>query len=604
MRDSRQLNKYYSRILEALRVAILVCLCVLIWCHTYNRFSIQAWKVPLDYGLDPENSDVRSLFADVKAASEGHILPLIPKAIPELGAPYGANWSDFPGGDELLAGAGGLLTHVMGLFPAVNLMAMLASVLAALAFYATCRALKCEWMWSFAGALVFAFPAYIFAHGLHHLTIIYYWHIPLCLLVCRWISLSGGLEFRQRRFAFALAVAAVTGVQNVYYTNMFVQLALLGGFFQLVRHGKKAAYPAFCVAGAALLVFLVMRTDTFVYHHLHGSNPDAVVRRYQWVEYYSLKISDLIIPPPFHRIKAFAHFAEKYFSEVLVPGEFPPGGYMGFVGIASLGWLIVYSAIRMLRVPRLSLPLEAWQILWIIAYATVGGINGLVASFGFLLFRSTTRYSIFILAIVLLFAVRRLSALLRYALHGELPQDRRRNFTVMAAAAVYATVLALWDQSPPQMTTGEIAENAVAMESDRSFTEKIEASVPKGGMIFQLPVMDFPESPIGGLGAYDHLRPYVFSKHLRYSFGAVKGRPRDAWQHDIEQLGLGQMVAQLEKYGFSGIYVNRETLPDKGTALTNLFKGEGYGDIIQSPLNDLFCVLLHPSPHPVKPPGS
>ena len=47
--------------------------------------------------------------------------------------------------------------------------------------------------------------------------------------------------------------------------------------------------------------------------------------------------------------------------------------------------------------------------LWILLYSAVGGINGVIGAFGFLLFRSTTRYVIFLLCIILMFAVKRLS---------------------------------------------------------------------------------------------------------------------------------------------------------------------------------------------------
>ena len=566
---------------EALRAGCLSLLCALVFCHVYNRFDLQTWRTPIEYG-DADTADAKAILAATKAASEGHIWPLLQKRIPELGAPNEANWSDFPSGDETLICAGGLLARVVGLFPAVNLMTLLAHILAASAFYFACRAMRCDWVWSFAGALVFAFTRYSFAHGEHHLALIYYWHLPLCLLVCRWISTGSGLRFSTRRYLFALAVAVAAGAQNVYYANLFIQLAALGAFFRLLRNGWKPALPAATVAAAAVFTFLLLRTDTFYYRHLYGPNPDAIERSYGWLEYFGLKISDFFVPPPDHRIPFFAGFGQNYFTEVVLKGETPPACYFGLAGIASLAWLVVVSARRVLKNPSRGLPLEAWQILWILFYAMVGGLNAIIGSLGFLLFRSTTRYCIFIEAIVLLFAARRLSAWSR-----KTPRPG-----IFAAAAVCAAAVAVWDQSPPQLAKDKIAETEARVSSDRTFTAKMEGRLPAGAMVFQMPVMDFPESPVDGVAAYDHFRPYLYSKRLCYVFGSVQGRDWDDWQEDVEDMTISEAVPALEKMGFAAVYVNRDGYADKGAKLLGEFRAAGRGDIIESPMGDLFCVFL------------
>ena len=66
--------------------------------------------------------------------------------------------------------------------------------LQAVAFYAVCRALNCEWRWAFVGGLVFAFASYSFARQMHHLQVLYYWHIPACMLVVCWLFSSEGIR--------------------------------------------------------------------------------------------------------------------------------------------------------------------------------------------------------------------------------------------------------------------------------------------------------------------------------------------------------------------------------------------------------------------------
>ena len=566
------------------QILALLALCTLLWCHLYARWSIASWQVPVEYAEDPDKADAVLVLASIKAASEGHLLPLFQKNIPELGAPFTANWSDYPGGEEVLTSLAGLLARCVGLFAALNLALLAAHLLAAVAFYFSCRIARAHWAWSMAGAIAFSFSRYGIAHGAHHLALVWYWHIPLCILVCSQLARRAGIQFGRPGYWFAIAVAIVTGLQNVYYTNMFVQLALLAGGWQWIRRTWKNALPAASIAGTALLTFIFMRLDTFVCRAREGFNGEAVARSYSYLEYYALKFSDLIIPPPDHRLASAASFSQDYFSQVLVPGETPPACYLGVVGVASLILLASVCVKHLLR-RKPGLPLEAWQLTWIGFYSSVGGLNAVAGACGFLLFRSTTRYSLFILTILLLFAVRRLSLLTR--LYPGIPAQ----FGISGAALCVAA-LAIWDQTPAPPSKKEQDAVATLVASDRSFTENMEQHLAPGARVFQLPVMEFPESPEEGVPTYDHFRPYLYSKHLAFSFGAVKGRQRDEWQQEVASLPATQLVASLLKRGFSAIYINCNGYKDKGGALIQQLQAIG-AQVIRRPNSELVCVVLN-----------
>ena len=74
--------------MDVVRGIMLALLTVLIWCSIQNRWSGENWQIPLTYLSDPEKGDIIGMLAYVKAAGDGHILPLMLKNIPELGAPY------------------------------------------------------------------------------------------------------------------------------------------------------------------------------------------------------------------------------------------------------------------------------------------------------------------------------------------------------------------------------------------------------------------------------------------------------------------------------------------------------------------------------------
>ena len=135
-------------------------------------------------------------------------------------------------------------------------------------------------------------------------------------------------------------------------------------------------------------------------------------------------------------------------------------------------------------------------------------------------------------------------------------------------------------------------------------------------MVFQLPVMDFPESPLPGISSYDHFRPYLYSRSLRYSFGSMKGRPREEWQKAVQQklvegaavdqqaqkirfniANVNKAVDEIQKRGFAALYVNRNGFPDRGKGLFEALAELGFdAPPINSPLGDLSCLPLGKPP--------
>ena len=578
--------------LVALVCAVVAAIC---WCFLTGRIDSRSWQVPLEYGVKGVDGDAQAVFAHIKAAQEGEFPPFLMKNVSRLGAPYYANWSDIPIVEEWQYYLPGALARWIGLFPATNAAVMLAHVLAVVSFYYAARMLGSNRSWAVAGGFAFGFAQFAFARSIHHLTVTHYWYIPLCLVMVSWITRNQMGEWRKPRYLLSLAACVIIGMQNPYYTNMFLQLVLLGAFYQYFRAGWKPVLQAGGLVVATALGFFLMNLDTLVYHSIHGPNKGALERPYIWLELSALKLVDLLVPPPDHPLlgwmgEAYYGVPGKVKGMVAFPGEIPPSCYLGIVGIASLVWLVVVSVRRLVVEPGRSLPMEAWQVMWILFYAAVGGINCLLGTFGLVIFRSSTRYCIFILPIVLLFAALRLS---RKRLDGQ-----------MAAVLAGITVmLVLWDQPPRMIAWPRIAEDARIVESDRNLTARLEERLPKGAMVFQLPVMDFPESPAPGVGSYDHYRLYLHSSHLRFSFGAVKGREWTQWPKTALGKTLEEIVKNLEKFGFSAIYVNRSGFADRGEGLLKALAQLGYEDVMHSELGDLYCVLIRPGGHPELPVG-
>jgi hypothetical protein len=66
---------------------------------------------------------------------------------------------------------------------------------------------------------------------------------------------------------------------------------------------------------------------------------------------------------------------------------------------------------------------------------------------------------------------------------------------------------------------------------------------------------------------YDQARGYLHSRHLRWSYAAMKGREPAAWQALVASMPPREMAETLAFAGFRGIWVDRQSYPDTAAAL-------------------------------------
>ena len=564
-------------------LVLLLCLVGTIWCVASGRWHAAAWSVPITYG-----SDAWWGMAVAKATATGEILPFLPKYAESLGAPFTANWNDYPSSDEGTLAWMGLVALIFGVFVGANVLVLAAHLLAGAAFYFVCRYLRYDRLISLSCAILYAASRYSFSRSLTHLGLTYYWHIPLGILVVWWCVGRARITRDRRKLLVCVGVAVLHAIQNPYYAAMFMQF-LAGACLYHVARGedRRRALVPLMLIGVTVGTLLLANVDTFYSRIVDGPTQQVVQRNYHGLEFYALKPVELLLPVV-HRIDWLHTWArESYFRKTMLIGE-AGSPYLGFVGIAALG-LMVWLALKAVARRRSSeVPSHFWLCLWILAYSVVGGVNGIVG-FALELFRSTNRYSIFILTLLLLFLVRQLTAWLR-------------NSAPLARGAIAGVILlvGLSDQIPP--TGGGVAAAAgQPVFTDRDLVRTIESKLSAGAMIFQMPVAEFPEvGPIGQMGDYEHFRPYLHSRKLRFSYGNTKGRTRDAWQREAVALGVPYLVEALEKYGFSAVWINRNAYADRGAAIVAGFTEAGRTDLLAETV-DFVCIALSPSERPELP---
>ena len=570
---------------RVLGAALLTALVASLWCLTTGRTSLEAWRVPIDY-----SADALYTLATLRAAQDGHLTPAAQVTVPELGAPHGASWDGFLRQHKLQYVLAGLLARSSGLFPAANLLVLLAAVLSALSFQAMSRYFGARSEWAFAGACAFALSPFFFHRSLSHLTLSFYWPIPLAILVVTWAFGRRGIVPGSRRFWAAALIVLAAGLHNIYYSALLAQFLGLACVAQwLVRRSPRAALGT--LALIALLFAAVLADNANLLFQRASEGPTtSLLRPYGNLERYALKPIELLLPIREGAIVPWRAAGASYLRQALVRGEMGPV-YLGLAGVVALLALALAAARAALRRPARPVPAAAWAVVWILAYSVVGGLNGLVGLSGFVWLRATSRHSIWILALVLLWAVVAMS---RTAL------ARRHGASVLAATVAGALTLA--DQLPPRTRAGAIREVSGRVASDGAFAGSLEKALPAGAMLFQLPVVDFPEGQrILAAADYEHLRPYLHAKRLRFSYGSDKGRARDAWQRRVESLEPAPMADALERMGFAGVVVNRKAYPDGAQALREALAASGRLEAWESPDRDFLFVRLAPGPSPEPP---
>jgi hypothetical protein len=607
------------RLTDAIVLAVVLFVTATAWCLANSKWGPADWKYPTTY-VDPVYSDFIGTCGPIKARSEGHLTPFAWKTIPDLAAPDGAAWNVGPTPDEPLILLFGALARTCGLFSGFNLGVLLGHLAAAATFYLVARRwLGAHPVWAFVGALAFGLAPYLFAESPHHVACQYAWHLPLFPLVWTWVATDPGLQWRSRRLWQAVAIAVVTGLQNPYYTYVFCQLTLLGGAVFAYRHRSwKALAPALVVVGAAAAAFFLSELDTLTYRSAHPaavSGPLVAAREYRWMDIYGFKVIDMFIPSFNHHSDTLAGFGLAH-RQASVLNDEDGCAYLGLLGIGCLLWLVAASTRALLDRKLPAVPLQAWWLLWIVLFFNTGGLNSMIAAFtGFTLFRTATRYSVVVLAVVLLYVAERLSAWQRNAASRH-PADTLR--TGMITAAIAACLLVLWDQVPRGPTFEKTSLIRKVVESDREFVGKLESALPDKALVFQLPVMD--GTPIAGVPSSDHYRPYLYGNRLRWTHGAQPGTKTLQWQQSVQQKlvegasvdqqaqqvrfvadNVRRAVDEMRGKGFAAIYVNRNGFPDRGKGLFDALLDLGYETPpIYSPAGDLACILLDNQPTAAK----
>lgn len=502
--------------------------------------------------------DAVSHAALIRAVIEGN-----PIGSDRMGYPFSANWLDYPLLDWGSLGIFKALALVTSDYALIfNLFFLIGFPLSFASAYLVARRFELTPAFAWVAGTAFALASYHFERlSLHgHLFLTMYWVAPVYFLLGWRMVHPRASAPRGKRLLGALGLIALTGF-GVYYTA-FGLIALTASLvYALTQRAPKAALRSYLSIVAPLAVGVLLQAAPTLLHRLSfGTNPLAFDRSPLESETWALRPVQLLLPHLTHRIPLMAQKAEEFYS-VAIPGN---ESVMASVGvIATLGlWVLLQLAVTALAGKELDPRFRYLMVLTVafLAFATIGGLGLLLSLLGFTEIRSWNRLSIFIQyagILATLIALRPTAD--RYAL-----RIRR-----VATPVVLLTVLGLvWvDQTPApdrQTLPAAIEQRAVTAR----FVHELEARLPEGAAVYQLPFTGYPEGwRLRTYDAYEFLKPYLESDHLRFNLGGMKGRDGDRFYRALAQRSVETQLRVIRQLGFSGIYIDRMGLLDYGTAL-------------------------------------
>jgi phosphoglycerol transferase len=540
--------------------------------------DLKLWKMSTHVPLFGADGDGAFFLAAVKDVVEhGWFV-----SNPDLGAPFGQSSFDFAAmfGDLAHYGIVKVLALIFGDGVVVfNAFFLLCFPLIAVVAYGVLRDLGATRPVALVAGVLYAFMPYHLLRNQPHLFLSAYYAVPLAVWLV--VSIVEGRTLVQRRLSrrtlTTIGVCLLVGAASDYYA-VFALLVLLAvvPLAALAWRSRRMALQGGVVTGIVLASLLACHSPSIVHAIVEGPNQLVGKRTAAESELFGLKLTHLVMPRPGHRVGVMSRRATIYAQQAPMPSEgFSPSlGVVGTIGLAGAIFVLLVTGLggREASLRRRRVAAAGATALVCFVIGTIGGVSALIAYELTPQVRGWNRLSIVIAFAALLAVALALTALF------ERWRARGRSPWVFGAVLAAVGIGGLLDQTSPG-DAPNYASIAASWNETGNFVHAVQTRLPAGAEILQLPYMPYPESGrIWGMEDYAHMKGYLHSSRLKWSYGAMKGRPSD-WHDNGEVLGPVGLATAAMIAGFSGVEVDRKGYPDKGAAATTAlgqFVGAGH----------------------------
>lgn len=340
---------------------------------------------------------------------------------------------------------------------------------------------------------------------------------------------------------------------------------------------------------------------TIIYQREFGPNAAGLQQRdLRSTENNSITLAQLLLPTPNHRIEFLRNIELKYASSSSFAAENRSSslGIFGSFGLIG-AMLIVFFRVRC-KVRGAHASNYEWLafiIFGLLLMSQVGGFNSLFVLFASPLIRGWNRVSVFIgfcsVSIMVIFmssisnrikesfkAINFSNSIIyanftvpRFGILSQVDKPRlsltEKSFSlrfspfllnyINYAIVFFLTLVSVLDQSPVDPSSPSQRDRVKSkFQHEYKFFDAVSSSIDGKGLIFQLPYWPFPE---GGSTAewqdYSHLKGYLFTHNIGWSYGGMKGREEDILYRALSLLPVESLVRNLKLFGFQGIYLDK-----------------------------------------------
>jgi phosphoglycerol transferase len=477
---------------------------------------------------------------------------------PSLGAPFGLDLHDFPLFESLHLGVmKGFTLRLANWAVILNAFYLATFPLTAVTAVLLLRRLGVPPALSLAGALLYAFAPYHLMRGQTHLMLSAYYMVPLQVLACLWLFDERGLGAaglgraplrRSGRAWAAVAIALAASGAGHYYACFGCFFFLVAGARASVGHRRwRNLGHALLLIGVTAAGFAAQLAPSLRYWAAEGPNRVASAKSPEEAETYGLKLVQVVLPVPGHRIPRLAELSCLYNRTAPLLNENSTAA-AGAVAAAGVLALLGVPFLRR-RGADLDSPLGRLAVLNLagVLLATVGGVGTFVAYAVSPQIRGFNRISIFLA----LFGL----AASAWLTHRALARVRHRALRAALTAAAGAVLLAagLYDQVPPSLVPDHEASRA-AFRRGKDFGAALQRTVPPGTSVFQLPANPFPIAPAPFY--YSDLEPYLHTQGLRWSYPAMISRRAEPYHRWLERQPPERLLNELARAGFGGLLLD------------------------------------------------
>jgi phosphoglycerol transferase len=426
--------------------------------------------------------------------------------------------------------------------------------------------------------LIYAFLPFALLRNVAHISLVYHF-VPLLSLLVIWIA-QGCIHPNSRQIRWVGYIAAAAqGFNYIYYGFFTLLLLAFSGWFGMVRTRSWRPIKQASLAGLLILVSASINlAPSFVSWHAHGKPPDMAYKSSAEAEIYGLKIRKMLAPNEANQIPFLSHWGQRDKS-VAFPNENENVtarlGPMGAAGLMLI-FMVILGLIRLHDNPESETvkPVAALSIFAVLV-ATVGGL-GAIFNLVFPEFRTYNRISVFI----------GFFALAAFALwwqseHRVASSNGKR--LLLGVGLAFLVLISLYDQLLDlRHLSNQRTEQEVQTWQLRALVKQVEAVVPPGSSVFQLPITGFP--PDGGreqMGPYAHGQAYLASTSLHWSWPSFSQRHR-AWQDKLNGLEASQFVEALALSRFRLVWIDRFGYADNGEQIVSALIAAGATELLSS----------------------